>query len=54
VYEQVSSVAAEGARALPGGVRRARVLEMSDVFALVQDRLVELMRDERGSLRDRR
>jgi DNA-binding transcriptional regulator GbsR (MarR family) len=46
VYEQVSSAAAEGAATLPeGSAARARVLEMSDFFAFVQNRLVELMRE---------
>jgi DNA-binding transcriptional regulator GbsR (MarR family) len=46
VYEQVSSAAAEGAATLPeGSAARARVLEMSDFFAFVQTRLVELMRE---------
>lgn len=46
VYEQVSSAAAEGASTLPeGSAARARVLEMSDFFAFVQTRFVELMRE---------
>jgi DNA-binding transcriptional regulator GbsR (MarR family) len=46
VYEQVSSAAAEGADTLPeGSAARARVLEMSDFFAFVQTRLVELMNE---------
>jgi predicted transcriptional regulator len=43
VYEQVASAAAEGAKSLPhGSAARARVLEMSDFFAFVRTRLVEL------------